>query len=169
MAESQITYKEYSNKVWNLFSPKIKHTKLAMAYLSGKLLNELTELLESKSDALASIDECGDVFWYITNLYNECGFELPNEYIEGYLSEQETLNELLIEAGKLLGMIYKQTFHDKEVYQKDVCDMLDSIYRLYRHYIFTRKFSLEDIMQFNIKKLNKRHGESYNVAFYKTT
>lgn len=163
----QSIIKDYSKKIWPMFNPEIANGKYAGSYLAGKLLNEITELLACKNNRDSVIDECGDVLWYICNLHTLFSSEkLPENSEFTILNEDEIITEILIESGKLVGMLFKRDFHGKQLYTNDILIELDSISQLFDQYLMTQNIKISEVIDHNLNKLLKRHGITYNKNFY---
>lgn len=158
--------------MWGVFKPEIRDSEDAEVYLWSKLVSELAELqqiicfsdLTIKAGIDKLVEESGDVWWYTINLCNLYGIEVPP--LEGY--EECATHQLIDEIGSALrlsaialGEVCKKRYHGKNTDEMRV--LFTFIIDLMA--LWPPKLVFEAMKQ-NMRKLNERHGTSYNVAFY---
>jgi NTP pyrophosphatase (non-canonical NTP hydrolase) len=74
--------------------------------------------------------------------------------------------KLCTEAGEAAQLIAKHIFHGKELNKEALKDELSDTLWYLANFAYINDFSLSEIATYNIEKLRKRHGETYNKEFY---
>lgn len=179
-----ITIQEYQNKIWGLIKTSIRDGSPAQRelYLVSKLCNESTELLDGlyKRDTSGltdgalnlekALDESGDILWYIMNLYTAYGIPVPHffDFVKRADNYVDPSISLVCQTGEYLGTICKEYYHGKTILPEVRYDLLNDSYALLLKVISGLNLTLEKVMEYNLAKLDKRHGAKYNEKFYKS-
>lgn len=72
------------------------------------------------------------------------------------------------ELGELSGMLAKHYVHGKDKDDENLKEELSDLMFYIANMAATNGLTLSEIATFNIAKLRKRHGDSYNQSFYKS-
>ncbi len=163
---------EYRTYVWGVFKPEIRDSEDAEVYLWGKLVSELAELqqvisfvdLTTRTGVDKLVEEAGDVWWYVVNLSTLYNISIPLDHREESFSYKPLINDLsnvMVMSGIALGEAYKKRYHGKKTDEMQILlqNIIDSMAW------WPTRLTIEAMWQ-NMRKLNERHGTSYNAAFY---
>ena len=74
--------------------------------------------------------------------------------------------KLAEEVGELSGMLAKHYWHGKAFDRENLKEEVSDILWYLANIAHSNGFTLSEIATFNIDKLEKRHGKSYNRAYY---
>jgi len=102
--------------------------------------------------------------------FKEYQIEALKTFKPGLTSEQKILYcsvKLAEEVGETTGPLAKNIVHGKPLPDQHVINELGDILYYIAILADEYKLDLESIAQFNIDKLRKRHGTSYNSSHYK--
>jgi NTP pyrophosphatase (non-canonical NTP hydrolase) len=182
---SVMKQREYLEQVQGLLNPSIRDGEEyeRNIYLVMKLISEAGEIAgevakrdfhgkDVTDETLKK--EAGDVCWYVYNIIGCLGDnELADWYFE-YIDEKiKTTTKESSQFYDLHGMILGLNFEcaNLSIFDEDhggfseysVKVILDYYIRV----IVAMGFDHYEILQMNLDKLNKRHGSTYNAAFYK--
>ena len=147
-----MTFEEYVNtalvttredlKFWDNNS---EEARLQLAAMCG--LGLCGEFAEFQIDP--TIDEAGDVTWYIAGLAKVFDLTLETKY--------PRYSTPFVAAGKVAELCKKYTFHRKNVNTSQVEEWLTEILE----YIAT-KHDLSEVFEFNVNKLKKRYPNGFS-------
>ena len=113
-----------------------------------------------------SIDEAGDCLWYLTFALNILGSDRQQELRQstGFLpftNESYVYSNYLFACGKFSEYIKKTTYHGKDFDQEYALELIHVCFREYRALLNVHQLLMDDVIDFNIKKLEHRYPEGF--------
>ena len=121
------------------------------------LVGEFLEFRE-ETDRDKIISELGDVIFYLEACYIDLG--ITSEII-GEIDSQDMV------CAKLCNALKKMYFHNGyDKYKEELIYYLYQMEDIILSYIYFYKLSIEEVRDYNVQKLNKRHGgEGFNPNY----
>lgn len=132
------------------------------------ILTEADELLENYNegkgfDGVNALEELGDITWYTAILFREFDFLSYQEVtVQKVDNPFKTSISILSDGTKLLDMMKKKLYYNKELKQEDFkvysYRILSNVLGLCQYY----NINIKDVYQRNIDKLRARYGEKFS-------
>jgi NTP pyrophosphatase (non-canonical NTP hydrolase) len=153
------TWEDYKKEAFKTWNPAINGND-ALEYIQNKIIEELGELLGAFTKEKFHgkegnyIEELGDIYWYLAN-YENLFTDIRKNAFENYLDDPESRH------GNLQYMLKASIRYTIEFATPEFAlELADYI-------CLNMNFKKVLIWSENIKKLRKRHGETYNSKHYK--
>lgn len=121
------------------------------------IASELSELYEGNY-----LEELGDVCWYLNEGCDSLGINLDS--LDIYEGGLDPLRDISDHVGKLANLVKRNEFYGEELNRKEcfilLSKILSEVHELCRDY----EIDIEEVLEKNIKKLEKRFPEEFDPA-----
>lgn len=153
---------EFEKHVLEKWNPTLDNNQTLMNCILG-ITGEFLEVVEADNDLVENDteenktklkDELGDLIFYIFRWQLATGTIVvtkESSYFGSY-------NVIHTSISKLLGEIKKFTFHGKEFSVLNFNPYITNLYKEINGLLSMVGFDIEEVMIYNVDKLNKRHG-----------
>lgn len=153
---------------------EIFHAKLGMVTEAGELCNVWKRVVVGKAfDPLSVLDECGDWFWYFCLYCDRVGWPMVALETKAHdLSQDFVLDREQSQApGKIALTVASSTaaFCDAEMLGMSLAEaheMADAAFSLVVWLLLRHGFTVEQCLEANDAKLEKRTGKAFSLAFF---
>lgn len=130
------------------------------------ILTETDELDDNmyamKFDSTNALEEVGDVMWYIAIILREYPEVSPYKSFSAYVDSKHALRMLIKNSHKMLDLLKKKIFYNKEMDMVKFENYLSEIFTSTESIVDLYGINIEDVMQKNIDKLVARYGDKFS-------
>jgi NTP pyrophosphatase (non-canonical NTP hydrolase) len=148
------------------------HQKLLHAVIGS--LTEVEEILENYEDMELTTDvnkqgsvaeESADIFWYLSILFRELDIRNYSYDPSNDFKVNNPFNTLLSFTKvslKFLDLLKKKIYYNKDISNEIMVDLSIKMHSLLKHYCYQYNTDVNDILEKNIAKLQKRYGDKFS-------
>lgn len=113
-------------------------------------------------------DELGDVLWYLSAIYTKMELELNKVILSEisirlFLSADDAMDRLVIDSGKVCGIVKKGVFHQHGIVLSDLEFYLDRCLWIVGWLCVRYGIDIGEVMAQNIEKLKVRYPDGYSA------
>lgn len=131
-------------------------------------VGELVEAINGRSlDLINIMEECGDIFWYLSGFCRKFDFELNDNEVNSDVAHDslsDAILDLVMYSTRLLDIYKKHTFYGSKLDENNILSLCFEIFSICTQVLSSIGYSVSEARCTNIEKLSTRFPEKFTSS-----